>query len=1071
MATIESSSANETLIGNKDEHNTFIFREGCGHDIIKSYVGDGDTICFDGFEDSSELWNTIYFEKKGNNLVIYYGNDNSVTITNYLKNPDKSPIKYMEFTNMKDGFDSGDMLLKDNITFEFYGKEDKKNTITGTNLDDDIYGGDKNDVLKGNDGYDYFWAGKGDDKIYGGAGANCINFYQGDGNDVVYSHKDGEDTIALNGLSLADLHLEKGKYNGIKIVTEDGDSIELADYLKTGTTSVKEIITFPNGEGIEENINIEDFLNGKMIYQYGDSKKNKLTGTFLDDEIYGYDGNDSLTGEKGDDYLYGGNGNDTIKGGDGDDEIYGNEGDDKIYGGADSNIIYLDKGDGNDVLYSDPNGNDTIIIEDASLDTIHLEKGKYNGIKIVTENGDSIELANYLKTGTTSVKTIQTVSDMGTEEITIENLLRDYAVLQFGNSKNNKLTGTDFYDIIYGYDGNDYLSGGNYFNLLYGGNGNDTLIGGDWNDTLIGGDYGNDVLKGENGNDYLSGGFGNDKLYGGNGNDTLYGGGGTDILDGGDGDDTLIGGDTGTLDGGNGNDSLEGGTRNETLKGGNGNDTINSGEGDDKIYGGSGENHIIIDDLDGNDVLYSDKNGNDTITFVGTSMNMFDLHLEKGKYNGIKIVTKEGNSIELANYLKTGTTSVKNIYFSSGVEGSELTPLFLPIDTFLQCSEIYQYGNSKNNKLTGTDFIDKIYGYEGNDTLIGGGNSSDYLYGGDGNDVLYGGNSNDFLYGEKGNDKLYGDAGDDTFYFLNGDGQDTIYLGKGNDTIDFFNSAVFDGSVALNTLKYSRSGNNLVITYGTKNADGKDNTITISNYFKAKDLSTNSVDTIKIAGETFNISDRIIEGYDNIWTEDGYNYYYSKDFYGTLYSDFIYTSNNKVVNYVNAAGGNDSIQIDSKLTDAHGGSGDDTFIIKSLKNTAYISDSSGNDTVILSEKTKDVKILFDVIRDGKNPLLPYDREEYNGLLVVNNSAFNKILKSGNFNITNGLYIDDYFDTNTIETFQTKDGTITSAEISAVRQSVVNWLEANHYNSTIDALYLCNDADSLSDLINLYTSLS
>ena len=357
------------------------------------------------------------------------------------------------------------------------------------------------------------------------------------------------------------------------------------------------------------------------------------------------------------------------------------------------------------------------------------------------------------------------------------------------------------------------------------------------------------------------------------------------------------------------------------------------------------------------------------------------------------------------------------------------------------------YGNDKKNTLTGTDLNDEIRGYGGNDTIKGG----------------YG---HDEIYGGGGNDKLYGGADNNTFYFSNGDGQDTIYLGNGNDTINF------DKTVALNSLKYAKKGNNLIITYGTTNADGKDNTITISDYFKAKDLSTNSVNTIKIADKTITLSNIVISGKDGVWVDEFDNTeYYSKDFYGTDDGDFIYTNNNKVVNYINAKGGHDTIQIESAFTDAHGGAGDDTFIIKSLKNTAFIFDSEGDDTIVLSEKTKDVKILFDVVRKGKTPVLGYDTNEYNGLLVLNKSAYDKILKSGNLNIENGIYIEDYFNSNTIETFQTQDGVITSAALETVKQEVLGWLVKYEFNSAIDAFNLCSDDTAMQELINIYNSIS
>ena len=62
-----------------------------------------------------------------------------------------------------------------------------------------------------------------------------------------------------------------------------------------------------------------------------------------------------------------------------------------------------------------------------------------------------------------------------------------------GTSGNDSLTGTFWFDQIYGYEGNDTLNGGTYNDDLYGGDGDDRLIGGYHNDNLYGGN-GNDTF-------------------------------------------------------------------------------------------------------------------------------------------------------------------------------------------------------------------------------------------------------------------------------------------------------------------------------------------------------------------------------------------------------------------------------------------------------------------------------------------------------------------------------------------------------------------------------------------------
>jgi Ca2+-binding RTX toxin-like protein len=90
-----------------------------------------------------------------------------------------------------------------------------------------------------------------------------------------------------------------------------------------------------------------------------------------------------------------------------------------------------------------------------------------------------------------------------------------------GDSRNNRLNGTDGRDIIKGRGGHDRLKGKD---------GNDDLFGGGGRDKLYGGA----------GDDDLSGGGGKDKMYGGAGDDSINGGSGDDYIDGGLDDDELI---------------------------------------------------------------------------------------------------------------------------------------------------------------------------------------------------------------------------------------------------------------------------------------------------------------------------------------------------------------------------------------------------------------------------------------------------------------------------------------------------------------------------------------------------
>ncbi|MDX8355765.1 tandem-95 repeat protein [Cognatiyoonia sp. IB215182] len=199
----------------------------------------------------------------------------------------------------------------------------------------------------------------------------------------------------------------------------------------------------------------DDYLSG------GDGD-DKLFGDFDqipftpgDDILDGGNGNDSLYGRRGDDILHGGGGDDYLRGGDGDDVLYGGDGDDSLDGGGGSDTLY--GGDGDDFMDGGGGGNDT----------------------------------------------------------------------------------------LYGGDGNDTLLGSYENSHLHGGNGNDILYGGffdlsDSGDDTLEGGAGDDTLYGVDGDDILQGGEGDDLLYGDDDNDTLAGDAGNDTLTGGSGDDTFV---------------------------------------------------------------------------------------------------------------------------------------------------------------------------------------------------------------------------------------------------------------------------------------------------------------------------------------------------------------------------------------------------------------------------------------------------------------------------------------------------------------------------------------------------
>ena len=81
---------------------------------------------------------------------------------------------------------------------------------------------------------------------------------------------------------------------------------------------------------------------------------------------------------------------------------------------------------------------------------------------------------------------------------------------------------------------------------------------------------------------------------------------------------------------------------------------------------------------------------------------------------------------------------------------------------------------------TGGETANSIYALGGDD-VVSGNQYVDFIFGGNGNDQLDGKGNNDVLLGENGNDLLLGSAGDDLL--VGGQGQDTLYGGPGNDRL------------------------------------------------------------------------------------------------------------------------------------------------------------------------------------------------------------------------------------------------------------------------------------------------
>jgi Ca2+-binding RTX toxin-like protein len=135
-------------------------------------------------------------------------------------------------------------------------------------------GSDSDDIWKGNNSDDHYYAGNGNDRLTGGNGADDL--YGADGDDQ------------LNGDSGTD-----DLYGGIgNDVLSGGDGL---DHLEGGFDNDR----LDGGSG-------DDYLNGG-------AGVDSMVGGLGNDDLYGEDADDILVGGLGSDDLYGGLGNDTFK--------------------------------------------------------------------------------------------------------------------------------------------------------------------------------------------------------------------------------------------------------------------------------------------------------------------------------------------------------------------------------------------------------------------------------------------------------------------------------------------------------------------------------------------------------------------------------------------------------------------------------------------------------------------------------------------------------------------------------------------------------------------------------------
>ncbi|MGI9273667.1 MAG: calcium-binding protein, partial [Endozoicomonas sp.] len=569
---------NDTLVGGTG-NDRYIFSSGAGHDVIDNTGGGHDGIKFlDGINA-----NRLKLSREGDDLVVSVLDDASLSVR--VKNHFQGGDTQIQFIESADGFgadvDMINQVIASNGLFDG-GSKDKPRNLTGTELDNHLVGGHKNDTLKGlggndrlegEDGDDTLLGGTGNDLLEGGAGNDSLSggegedrLLGGDGDDVL-SGNSGNDRLyggagndrLLGGAGTDEYHIglntgrdeietgggqdgvildagitkEKVSYHRqgddllILIDEKLENSVQVIDHFNGGNSELS-YVRFDNGDEVYAHIISQQLkpLPGTTPPPKPDPDADKvLTGTAGADSLEGAGGNDTLNGLGGSDELDGKSGNDVLSGGDGDDRLIGGSGNDRLLGGAGADTYIIGQNSGSDEVETG-GGQDGIVLEPGiTKDKVSYHRQGDDLLVLVDNNLDhSVRVKDHFKGGATELSYVQFDGGEQVYAYFIGQQLKPLPGTtppeQPDPDADKNLTGTDQADALTGGAGNDTLSGLAGSDALNGLAGNDTLLGGDHADQLDGG-AGNDLLEGGSGDDRITGGAGNDRMLGGDGSD-LY---------------------------------------------------------------------------------------------------------------------------------------------------------------------------------------------------------------------------------------------------------------------------------------------------------------------------------------------------------------------------------------------------------------------------------------------------------------------------------------------------------------------------------------------------------------------
>ncbi len=437
--------------------------------------------------------------------------------------------------------------------------------VTGSAFGDTLSGNAERNFFSGGDGDDTISAGGGDDFIKGGRGADVLSggdgldrlSYAGSASGVsVDLNADGSGFQAASGGDatgdvISGFEHITGSSQGDILTGDDArnfllggagaDTISASagnDFIKGGSGAD----VLDGGDGFDRlsyagssaavTVDLNSNLSGIQSASGGDAQGDvisnfeHLTGSSHGDVLTGNEGRNFITGGAGADTISGGAGDDFVKSGSGADVIDGGEGLDRLsYAGSNAGVTIDLTADGSgfqsgsgghaagDVISNfehvtgsshgdDLSGNAEVnnFAGGAGADTISAGGGndfiKGGSGADVLDGGEGSDRLSYA--GSSAAVTVNLTADGSGFQSASGGDAQGDVISGF-----ERVTGTDFADMLTGDDARNYFAG----------------------------DEGADTLSGGAGNDWISGGEDDDVIAGGVGADALFGGDGVDTLD------------------------------------------------------------------------------------------------------------------------------------------------------------------------------------------------------------------------------------------------------------------------------------------------------------------------------------------------------------------------------------------------------------------------------------------------------------------------------------------------------------------------------------------------------------